>query len=91
LTERIIGCAIKVHRELKAGFVESIYDNALAHELTKAGLKVAQQVTYPVRYDDVLVGEHRADMVVENNAIFESDSFLDGPGGGWDSDRHSPA
>ncbi len=71
LTERIIGCAIKVHRELKAGFVESIYENALAHELARAGLNVAQQVTYPVRYDDVLVGEHRADMVVENKVVVE--------------------
>lgn len=71
LTERIIGGAIKVHRELKAGFIESIYENALAHELTKAGLKVAQQVTYPVRYDGVLVGEHRADMVVEDKVVVE--------------------
>jgi len=71
LTEQIIGCAIKVHRELKAGFVESIYENALAHELTKAGLKVAQQVTYPVHYDSVVVGEHRADMVVQDKVVVE--------------------
>jgi GxxExxY protein len=71
LTERIIGCAIKVHRALKAGFVESIYENALAHELNTTGLKVAQQVTYPVFYDSVLVGEHRADMVVEDNVVIE--------------------
>ncbi len=71
LTERIIGGAIKVHRELKAGFVESVYENALAHELAKAGLKVAKQVTYPVLYDDVVVGEHRADMVVEDKVVVE--------------------
>jgi len=71
LTERIIGGAIKVHRELKAGFVESVYEKALAHELSKAGLRVAQQVTYPVRYDGVLVGEHRADMVVEDTVVVE--------------------
>jgi GxxExxY protein len=71
LTEQIIGCAIKVHRALKAGFVESIYENALAHELNTAGLKVAQQMTYPVYYEGVLVGEHRADMVVEGMVVVE--------------------
>jgi len=71
VTERIIGCAIKVHRVLKAGFVESIYENALTHELNMAGLQVAQQVTYPVFYDGLLVGEHRADMVVEGIVVVE--------------------
>ncbi len=71
LTERIIGGAIKVHRELRAGFVESVYENALTHELTKAGLTVARQVRYAVLYDDVVVGEHRADIVVEDKVVVE--------------------
>jgi len=71
LTERIIGCAIKVHRALKAGFVEGIYENALTHELTLAGLKVARQVKYPVFYENKLVGEHRADMVVQDTVVIE--------------------
>ncbi|MGB2822985.1 MAG: GxxExxY protein [Phycisphaerae bacterium] len=37
LTEKIIGCAIAVHKELQAGYVEAIYENALAHELRKSG------------------------------------------------------
>lgn len=64
LTEKIIGCAIAVHRELHAGYVEGIYENALVHELKKAGLAVARQVQLPVYYDGVLVGEHRADLIV---------------------------
>lgn len=71
LTERIIGCAIKVHRARKAGFLESIYENALTCELRQSGLKAHQQVVYPVYYEGQMVGEHRADMVVEDTVILE--------------------
>jgi GxxExxY protein len=71
LTEQIIGCAIRVHRTLGAGFIESIYENAMVIELSKAGLRTARQVVYPVLYDGVLVGEHRADIVVENSVVLE--------------------
>ena len=43
LTERIIGCAFKVSNTLGCGYLEKVYENALAHELRKAGLKVEQQ------------------------------------------------
>ena len=43
LTEKIIGCAFVVSNTLGAGFLEKVYENALAHELRKAGLKVVQQ------------------------------------------------
>ena len=71
LTEKIIGCAIWVHRALRAGFVEVIYENALAHELAKSGLHGMRQVKYPVFYDGVQVGEHRADMVVDGKVVVE--------------------
>jgi len=71
LTERIIGSAIKVHRALKAGFVESIYENAMTHELRRSGLRVRQQAVFPVYYEDQMVGEHRADMVVEDTVVVE--------------------
>ena len=71
ITEKIIGCAISVHRELKGGFVEGIYENALVHELTKAGLRVQSQKSLPVYYDGKCVGEHRADLIVEGKVAVE--------------------
>ena len=71
LTEKIIGCAIEVHRALSAGYVEGIYENALVHELKKTGLHVARQVKLPVFYDGVMVGEHRADVIVEDKVVVE--------------------
>jgi GxxExxY protein len=77
LTESIIGCAIAVHRELQAGYVEAIYENALAHELRKAGLFVERQVKFPVYYDGVAVGEHRADLIVERKVVVELKAVAD--------------
>ena len=57
LTESIIGCAMKVHRMLGPGFLESVYQNALAHELRKAGLSVECERAIQVTYDGVSVGE----------------------------------
>lgn len=57
LTEKIIGCAMKVANTLGCGFLEKVYENALAHELRKNGLHVQQQVPVPVHYDGVVVGE----------------------------------
>lgn len=71
LTERIIGCAINVHRALGPGFLESVYENALAHELNKNGLQVERQVATQIVYDDVVCGEHRLDMLVEGQVIVE--------------------
>ncbi|HEX5400038.1 MAG TPA: GxxExxY protein [Verrucomicrobiae bacterium] len=71
LTGRIIACAIAVHKTLDPGFLESIYEAALVVELMRAGLKVEQQRTLPIRYRDVLVGEHRLDLLVEKTIIVE--------------------
>ena len=70
-TEVIIGCAIAVHRELRAGFVESIYENALVHELSKRGIRFERQEVLPVYYDGICVGEHRADLIVEGKVVVE--------------------
>jgi GxxExxY protein len=56
---------------LGAGFLEKVYENALAIELHKAGLKVAQQHSIQVWYDDVLVGEYFADLLVEEKVVVE--------------------
>jgi len=76
LTEIIIGCAMKVHRTLGPGFLESVYENAFAHELRKAGLKVECQVPIQVHYDGVIVGDFFADMRVEDRILIENKAVL---------------
>jgi GxxExxY protein len=71
ITERIIGCSFKVLNTLGTGFLEKVYQNALAHELRKQGLIVEQQYPIPVYYDGVLVGDFLADLVVEGRVILE--------------------
>ncbi len=71
LTDRIIGAAIAVHKALGAGFIESIYENALVIELRKRGLKVAQQTELTVKYDGEDVGRHRLDLLVEDTIVVE--------------------
>ena len=64
LTGTIIGCAMKVHRTLGPGFLESVYENALAHELRKADVCFACQIPVRVFYDGVVVGDFDADLLV---------------------------
>ena len=71
LTEKIIGCAMKVHTVLGPGFLESVYKNALAHELRKAGLNVEIEKPLKVHYDGIVVGEFSADMLVESRIMLE--------------------
>ncbi len=71
LSERIIGGAFNVSNALGAGFLEKVYENALAHELRKAGLDVRQQFPIDVVYDGVVVGEFVADLLVESQIVVE--------------------
>lgn len=71
LTERILGCAYTVSNALGCGFLEKVYENALCHELRKAGIQAAQQQGLEVHYDGVMVGEFTADIVVEGRVILE--------------------
>ncbi len=71
LTERIIGCAMKVHSALGPGFLESVYHNALAHELEKAALAVESEKPIAVHYDGIVVGDFLADLLVENTVLLE--------------------
>lgn len=74
LTERIIGCAFRVANALGHGFVEKVYENALAHEMRKCGLGAVQQRGIVVLYDDVIVGEFTADLLVEDQVSSNSRS-----------------
>jgi hypothetical protein len=71
LTERIIACAIEVHRELGPGLLESIYESALAVELFQHGIPFARQKQLPVTYKGESVGDFRIDLLVEDLIVVE--------------------
>ena len=71
LTERIIGCAMTVHKALGPGFIESVYRTAFAHEMRKAGLTVEREKAIVVTYDGIVAGEFFADMLVESTILVE--------------------
>jgi len=72
LTERVIGAAIEVHRELGPGLMESAYEECLCHELHLRGLAFERQVPLPVRYKGVnLDCGYRLDLIVEGSLILE--------------------
>jgi len=77
LTEKVIGCAFAVSNALGCGFLEKVYENALAHELRKAGLKVEQQHGITVHYDGVAVGEYAADLLVDGALLVELKAVKD--------------
>jgi GxxExxY protein len=71
LTGSIIGAAIAVHRELGPGFIEAVYDNALAIELRVRGIPHERQVHIPVAYRSIEVGTHRLDLFVASEIVVE--------------------
>jgi GxxExxY protein len=71
ITEKIIGCSYRVSNSLGIGFVEKVYENALAHEIQKLGLKVARQLPIKVLYDGIVVGDYFADLLVEEQVLVE--------------------
>jgi GxxExxY protein len=77
ISELIVHCATKVRTLLGAGFLAKVYENALAHELRKAGLEVCQQYPIQVIYDDAVVGDFAADLLVEGNVLVEVEAVLD--------------
>jgi GxxExxY protein len=72
LTERIIGAAIEVHRELGPGLLESTYEQCLCWELRDAGLRLDRQVMIPLNYKgNSLAAVYRPDLVVEDRVMVE--------------------
>jgi len=69
--EAIIGAAFQVSNTLGAGFLEKVYETALAHELRKNGHQVAQQYSVKVMYDGIVAGEYVADLLVAGCVIVE--------------------
>ena len=72
LTHTIIGLAMRVHRRLGPGLLESVYEKCLCHELGKAGISFQRQVPLPVRYDHVLLDcGYVVDIIVDDQVILE--------------------
>lgn len=72
LTEKVIGCAIEVHRNLGPGLLESAYQRCMLFELRKQGLAVETEVPMPVNYKgEIMDCGYRIDMLVEKSLIVE--------------------
>ena len=71
ITERIIGCAIEVHRVLGPGLFETTYELALCVELELSGLSYVRQAPVPIFYKERAVGDYRLDLLVEDQVVVE--------------------
>jgi GxxExxY protein len=75
LTEKIIGCAYRVYNKMGFGFLESVYEKCMLIELRKAGLNAESQKPITVYYEDEIVGEFVADVIVNDTIILELKSL----------------
>src|ERR1700686_721794 len=71
LTDRIIAAAIRVHRELGPGFLEILYEEALAIELASSDIHFERQKAVPILYRGRVIGEHRLDLLVAEKVVVE--------------------
>ena len=71
LTEKVIGCAVQVHRTLGPGFLESIYRNALCLEFQLNGISFEHEKSVVIRYAGFSVGVHRLDLLVDDAVVIE--------------------
>ena len=71
ITEKVLQCAFRVANVLGHGYLEKVYENALAIELRLAGLTVEQQARFEVLYRDEVVGEYCPDLIVEGTVVLE--------------------
>lgn len=71
LIKKIIHCAYNVHLQLSAGYLESVYKNALIIELKENGIEAKAEVPVNVYYKSAVVGEFKADLIIEDKVIIE--------------------
>jgi GxxExxY protein len=72
LSARVIGAAMKVINSLRPGLDEKLYENALAIELARHGLRVEQQKRFPVHYDGHLIGTLQPDLIIDDRVIVDA-------------------
>jgi GxxExxY protein len=78
ISEKIIGCAIEVHRQLGPGLLESVYEEALCYELSQAGLRFQRQEEVSINYKGVVLrAPLRLDLIVEGKVIIDNKSKAD--------------
>ena len=77
ITEKIIGCAMKVHRIMKNGYPEIIYQRCLALELRELGLSFVQEADVPIHYENKIVGKRRVDFLIDNKITVEIKAVSD--------------
>jgi GxxExxY protein len=70
-TDKILRCALEVHRVLGPGLLESVYESALCIELKANNITFARQVGIPLFYKGELLSEHRPDLIVESKVVVE--------------------
>jgi GxxExxY protein len=71
ITREILGAAFEIHTALGPGFLETIYEEALAHELALRGMQFQRQVRLPIYYKTAVVGTHVLDLIVDEKVIVE--------------------
>jgi GxxExxY protein len=71
ITKKIIGAAMRVHARLGNGFQEVIYQRAFGIELTRGSLTFVRELSMPIYYNGIFVGERRVDFFVENKIMVE--------------------
>lgn len=71
ITEKIIGCAMTVHRKMKAGYSELIYSRCLAIEFDKIHVAYKKEMELPIYYDEMIVGKRRVDFLVDDKIVVE--------------------
>jgi len=71
VTYRVIGLAMEVHNKLGAGFLEKVYENALMVAFRREGINAQQQTPIKIHFENVVVGDYVADILIEDKLILE--------------------
>ena len=71
ITEKIIGCAMKVHQRMRNGYQELIYHRCLIIEFRKIALSFLNEIALPIFYDEIEIGKRRVDFLVEHKVVVE--------------------
>ena len=77
ITEKIIGCAMKVHRKMKNGYPEIVYQRCLAIELKKFEIDFLQEADIAIHYENIIVGRRRVDFLIDNKIAVELKAVSD--------------